>query len=249
MKIGNKLSSELLKKKFGYEKTFLPYQDFLSCEFVKDKKIYDEELFEFIVKTSNLHTPVEDFAFKRHKDFALETLGSNPVALRFLKTIVQLKQPKRVLEIGTFLGISSLYMAESMPLNSSVVTIEKFTEFAEIAKENFKNNNMEQKIKLLIGDALEVIPSLDKEEYFDLIFLDGDKGMYDEYFKLLDPLLNRNGVLIVDDVFFHGDLLNDIQVTEKGKGIKRFLEDIEKKENYSRMILPITNGMLVMIKE
>lgn len=250
MNTNKKSYSELLSKEMEYKNTLLPNQEFTSCEFTKDRDLFYDELFKFLVINSDLKSPKEELKLESHKDFPIATLGSNPIMLRLLITWIKLKQPKKILEIGTFVGVSSLYMAQNMPDDSSIITIEKFDEFAEIAKTNISNNNMDDKIDIIVGDALEVIQSFKQNEEFDFIFLDGDKGMYDEYFKLLDPMLKKGGIIIVDDILFHGDLLNDTQVTEKGEGINRFLNDIkDSTSNYHKMILPLSNGSLIMIKE
>ena len=155
---------------------------------------------------------------------------------------------QKILEIGTFVGFGTLHLLSAAGDTARVTTIEKFDHFAEIARENFVTNNAGDRIELLCGDALEIIPEL-KGKTFDFIYLDGDKGNYDQYFPLLDTILEKGGMLVADDCFFHGDVFNEHPSTEKGAGVKRFLDAVSSNNNYHKILFPLFNGMLVLVKK
>ena len=112
----------------------------------------------------------------------------------------------------------------------------------------FTGKNFEKKIKVIFQDSKKLIidPYIDQ---FDLIFIDGNKERYKDYFESLEPLLSPNGVIIVDDCFFHGDVYNDKPQTEKGQGSKDFLDAAAKRDDYVRLALPLSNGVYIMMKK
>jgi predicted O-methyltransferase YrrM len=129
-----------------------------------------------------------------------------------------------------------------------VTTIEKFKKFYLIAKKNFKKNNISKNVQILNEDANNILDKLHKK--FDLIFLDGDKGSYLNIFKKIEKNnLKKNSAIIVDDIFFHGDILNKKTHSTKGLGVKNFLSYIKKNDKFYKTILPIYGGILLLIKK
>jgi predicted O-methyltransferase YrrM len=151
-----------------------------------------------------------------------------------------------VLEIGSFVGVSAMYFAKALPAGGEVVTIEKFEEFAAIAKRNFAANGLSERIRLLQGDAFDVIDRLPRDKPFDMIFIDGNKEKYLDYFLKTEPLLSPRGLVLVDDCFFHGDALNPVPTNEKGRGTRAFLEHAAGRKDYQRIAMPLSNGIMVM---
>jgi predicted O-methyltransferase YrrM len=157
-------------------------------------------------------------------------------------------RPPRVLEIGSFVGLSAMTLARAVGEQGHVTTIEKFPHFAAIARRNFQANALADRIDLLEGDACDVIASLPAERSFDLIFIDGNKERYADYFLALEPRLSPRGLFVVDDVLFHGDALNPVCRTDKGRGTRAMLEQAARAKNYLRLLLPIGNGILLLLK-
>ncbi len=139
--------------------------------------------------------------------------------------------------------------AQSLPENGKVITIEKFKNFADIARRNFKRNKLDEKIDLLEGDAFEILGKLKGREQFDFIFIDGNKEKYRHYMEVSIPLLSPGGIIAVDDCFFHGDALNVSPITEKGKGSKEALNFSATLSGWIRIALPISNGILLLTRE
>jgi predicted O-methyltransferase YrrM len=100
---------------------------------------------------------------------------------------------RRVLEIGAFIGLLTMYFAQAAPADGEVVSIEKFDKFAKIARRNFELNGLASKIKLFDGDAFEVIVRLPRDQMFDLVFIDGNKERYKDYVIKTESLLAKNG--------------------------------------------------------
>ena len=147
-------------------------------------------------------------------------MASNPVQLRFLDLIVRLLQPKRIIEIGAFIGLSAMTMARAMPAGGKLTTIEKFDHFADICRRNFATNGLADRITVVQGDAFEALDKVPKGELFDLAFIDGNKERYADYFEMLEPRVRSGGLILVDDVFFHGDVLNAQAHDREGRGLQ-----------------------------
>ena len=129
-----------------------------------------------------------------------------------------------------------------------ITTIEKFEHFYEIANENFKKNSLQKKIKCILGDAIKVLNDL-KFKKFDIIFIDGDKGNYLKIFKKIEKNnLKRNSLVLIDDIFFHGDILNKKHKSPKTKGVIGILNYLKNKKIYDKTILPIYGGVLLIQK-
>lgn len=182
------------------------------------------------------------------KEHPPEELASNNITLAVLKFLVASIDAKRVLEIGTYAGNSALVMAEAMPSVGIIHTIEKGAEFAELAKSNISKNRHKPEIYVLNHDALSLLDvyTLQKPK-FDLIFLDADKQNYPYYFYPLLRLLRRDGLLVVDDVLFNGEALEDTPENPKAFGCRQLLE-LAQDSVHNKVLLPVGNGMLIVQK-
>ena len=133
----------------------------------------------------------------------------------FLHLIVKISNIKKILEIGTFTGLSTLTMSLSLPNDGKLVTLDKNAETNRIASNFFKKANQENKIETIIGPALESLSNLKKEEKkFDLIFIDADKENYKNYYNQSLDLIKKNGLIIVDNVLWHGEVA-DVKKKDK----------------------------------
>jgi len=178
-----------------------------------------------------------------------ETLGSDLSCLHFLQFLVRYARSKRVLEVGTYIGVSTLFLAEAVGADGVVVTIEVGSEFAEIARENFRRNGLLDRIELINDDAGNALSSLrQRGELFDMIFLDGDKANYGRLLSPLLEFLKPGGLMLVDDIFCNGDTLNDRPVTDKGQGVQEMLRHVAALGDNPRVILPYGNGQLLLLK-
>lgn len=220
----------------------LPVQPFNTNEYREPIENYYRLLDQVISSSCQLKPITEQFKIEVSDKAPLDEMASTPAMLRLLETLVKLTNAKRILEIGTFLGVSAMTMAK---VSERVVTIEKFSHFAAIAKRNFVRNGLDSKITLIEGDAATIsLP----DKPFDLIFVDGNKERYSDYFLMLAPLLRSGGLIVFDDCLFHGDVLNNPPRTEKGKGVKAMLDLAQTLKDWTRLVLPVGNGVLLMVK-
>ncbi len=218
--------------------------------FVGTEKEFNEALLNYIYFIQGRKNPKEEFKLDESPDMPIEYMGSNPACLQFLQTLVLLKQPKNVVEIGTFVGMSGIFLAEHLPQNGHLYSFEFYETFAAIARKNVEQNGMADKVTITCGDGKETLPNKLKEiGSVDMAFIDGDKGAYADYFNIIDPYVPSGGLLIFDDMIFHGDALNEEATTEKGQGVKDMAELASCADNYHRTLLPVANGMVLMVKK
>lgn len=181
--------------------------------------------------------------------FSYESLGSGLVELNHLQLLVRLGGYRRILEIGTYIGVSTLFLAEAAGPDGRVVTFEIGEEFAGIARENFRRNGMSERIELRNEDIKNALPALTAAgESYNLIFLDGEKESYGRLLEPLLSLLRPGGLMIVDDVFCNGDALNERPATEKGRGVAELTARVAAMPWLTPVILPMGNGQLMLLK-
>ena len=167
----------------------------------------------------------------------------------FLHLIVKISNIKKILEIGTFTGLSGLTMSLSLPRDGILITLDKSAERNKIATNFFKKANQENKIKTIVGPALESINDFKKKDKkFDLVFIDADKENYKNYYNKSLDLIEKNGLIIVDNVLWHGEVA-DINNKEKLTTIIReFNSYINKDKRTENLIIPVGDGLTVCRK-
>lgn len=169
---------------------------------------------------------------------------------RLLDVLVRMKQPRKILEIGTAIGFSGILMLKAAPL-AMLNTIEKLTDSADAARENFRKYGVSARVNLFEGDAGEIIPMLTGS--YDFIFMDGPKGQYPEFYPYLKKLLVSGGVLVCDNVLYKG-LVENIPENKRHKHITiarnlhAFLEIISNDPEMSTVTLKIGDGVSVSVK-
>ena len=167
----------------------------------------------------------------------------------FLHLIVKISNTKKILEIGTFTGLSGLTMSLSLPSDGKLVTLDKNTERNKIASNFFKKAKQESKIKTIIGPALESLSSLKKKEQkFDLIFIDADKENYKNYYNQSLDLIEKNGLIIVDNVLWHGEVVDVKKQDKLTTIIREFNSYINKDKRTENIIIPVGDGLTVCRK-
>ena len=167
----------------------------------------------------------------------------------FIEQLVTVKNPKRILEIGTAIGYSTIRMAKNLKGKSVIHTIEKSSDNIVIAKKFMIKSGLAGKIKLLDGDALNIMPQLKKK--YDLIFLDADKEDYTRLFDYSLVLLRRGGILIVDNLLWHGFAASSRvpkQYKESTRHIREFNNLFMNQPNLKSTILPIGDGLGIGVK-
>jgi predicted O-methyltransferase YrrM len=165
----------------------------------------------------------------------------------FLSFISKMLAPTHILEIGSFTGFSALCLAEGLTNNGELHTIELREEDAQKAKAAFDINSRSKQLHIHVGDAKEIIPTLNKK--WDLVFIDADKTSYIEYYNMVLPLLNNKGIMIVDNVLFHGEVLEESIKGKSAKAIQAFNEYVLSDHNTEQVMLTIRDGLTLIRKK
>lgn len=169
----------------------------------------------------------------------------------FLKLLLAMKRPERILEVGTAVGFSALLMAEYTPGQCEIVTIENYEKRIPIAQENFRRAGREKQITLLEGEATEILKTL--EEPFDFIFMDAAKGQYIKFLPDVLRLLKIGGTLVSDNVLQDGDILEShFVVPRRNRTIHRrmreYLYELTHRSDLVTAVLPVGDGITVSEK-
>lgn len=205
-------------------------------------EVVDEYVFE--------HTQPAPELLERLEKYTRENT-SNPDMLtgrvegRFLKLIVQITGVKDILELGTFTGYSALSMAEALPEDGRLVTLERDPEAKAIAEEYLLRSPHGTKVKVKFGEAMEKIKDLDFTP--DLVFLDADKERYPEYYEIIVDMLNPGGLMLIDNSLWDGDVVNP--ETESAKAIAKMNELIVADDRVENVLLTVRDGVQLVRKK
>ena len=167
----------------------------------------------------------------------------------FLHLIIKTSKIKKILEIGTFTGLSALTMSLALPSDGKLITLDKNKETNKIASNFFKKAKQENKIKIFVGSALESIDNLKKnKKSFDIIFIDADKENYINYYNHSLDLIKKNGLIIVDNVLWHGDVVDVNKQDKLTTIIREFNSYINRDQRTENLIIPVGDGLTVCRK-
>lgn len=212
--------------------------------------IVDERMVSFINSFDAGNTreldELEAYAIKTYVPIIRKEMQS------LLKFFLQLKQPKRILEVGTAIGFSALLMRTYAPKDCKITTIEKYEKRIPIAKKNFKKAGCEEQIELLEGDANEILGQL--EQPYDMIFMDAAKGQYIHFMPEILRLLKPGGLLISDNVLQEGDIIESrFVITRRNRTIhsrmRSYLYELKHHKDLETTILPVGDGVTVSVKK
>lgn len=201
-------------------------------------------------KKVNLNLKFSDY-FNEMREFA--NLNNVPIiqdeGLAFLETIVRIKRPKRILEIGCAIGYSASRMA--LASNATIYTIERDEAMYHEAQKNIKNLKLEDKVHIIFNDALNITNELDGLQ-FDMIFIDAAKGQSRRFFEKFEPYLTEFGVIVTDNMSFHGLIHEKIynrNLRQLVRKINEYHEFLLNNESYDTSIYDLGDGMAVSIKK
>jgi predicted O-methyltransferase YrrM len=212
--------------------------------------VVDERLVTYIDSLDSGNTEILDTIEKEALDTYVPIIRKSMQS--FLKLLLAMQKPKRILEVGTAVGFSAILMAEYNPYPCEIVTIENYDKRIPIARENFKRAGKENQITLLEGDATEVLKTLD--EPFDMIFMDAAKGQYINFFGDVMRLLKKDGVLVSDNVLQDGDIIEShFVVTRRNRTIhkrmREYLYELTHRDDLVTSVMPIGDGITVSVKK
>ena len=174
----------------------------------------------------------------------IKRMQVDPSQCYFFHLIIKISNIKNVLEIGTFTGLSALSISLALPDDGSLVALDKNEETNKIATSFFKKAKQDHKIKTIIKPALETLEEL-KNNKFDMIFIDADKMNYKEYYERSLKLINKNGLIIVDNVLWHGEVADENNLDKYTVNIRKFNEYVSNDKRVEQVIIPLGDGMTV----
>ena len=167
----------------------------------------------------------------------------------FLELIIKVSNSKKILEIGTFTGLSTLSMSLALPDDGILIALDKNTVTNKIATDFFKKANQEKKIKTIIKPALESISILKKEKnIFDIIFIDADKDNYKKYYESALELTKKKGLIIIDNVLWHGEVADENNNEKYTKIIRDFNKHVKNDKKTEQVIIPLGDGFTICRK-
>ncbi|MBQ2706299.1 MAG: O-methyltransferase [Agathobacter sp.] len=211
--------------------------------------VVDERLVTYINSLDRGNTAILDTIEKEALDSYVPIIRKEMQS--FLKLLLAMQKPKRILEVGTAVGFSAILMAEYNPFPCEITTIENYEKRIPIARENFMRAGKQNQITLIEGDATEVLKTL--EEPYDMIFMDAAKGQYINFMPDILRLLKKDGVLVSDNVLQDGDIIESHYVVTRRnrtihKRMREYLYELTHRDDLVTAVLPIGDGITVSTK-
>ncbi|MEG8947601.1 O-methyltransferase [Rosettibacter firmus] len=211
-----------------------------------NKIIYENQL-KYIESLRNENDPLIEEMEKFAEENKIPILDK--IAADFLEQLILIQKPKRVLEIGTAIGYSTIRIAKNLKKKASIDTIEKSLDNIALATDYIRRSKLESKINLIEGNALDILPTLTKK--YDLIFLDADKQDYEKLFYYSLILLKKRGVIFIDNLLWHGYTASS-KVPDEYKNSTKIIRDFNKlfmsQTSLQKTILPIGDGIGLGVK-
>jgi len=192
----------------------------------------------------NLH-PIQQEIIDYNKTLGdIKRMQIDPTQCHFLHLIIKVANIKNVLEIGTFTGLSALSISLALPDEGKIIALDKNEETNKIALDFFKKANQDHKIRTIIKPALESLQEL-KNNKFDMVFIDADKINYKEYYEKSLELLSKGGLIIIDNVLWHGEVADEKINDKFTTSIREFNKFVTKDKRVEQIIIPLGDGMTV----
>ena len=211
-------------------------------------EICTDEIIEYLLKnTSEEPELLQELRRETNLKCINSIMISGELQGRLLSLISKIKKPKHILEIGTFTGYSALCLAEGLKKGGEIHTIDKNEELSKIQNKYFKKSGYGDNIFQYTMDASIMLDKINKK--FDIIFLDSDKKNYVNYLNIIPNILNKNGILIADNVLWYGKVLGKISEKDKEtKAIHEFNKKLKNGKQFQTIILPLRDGISISIK-
>ena len=169
---------------------------------------------------------------------------------QFLEIITKISNANSCLEIGRFTGMSTLFIARGLSEKGKIISIDNSDEFLSLAKKYWDLDNVSAKIESIIGDGIEVMQSMiDRQHSFDLIFIDADKNNYPNYYELSLNLIPSNGIIIIDNMLWHGDVANENKNDSQTNTIRDLNLKIQNDNRVEFSLLPLSDGLSFIRKK
>ena len=211
----------------------------------------NKQLVNYLQSVGYRQDPIIDTLVKETKALGeVAIMQIAPEQGQLLEIIVKIAKVKRCLEIGRFTGLSTLCMAKGLPEDGKVIAVDNSDEFLSLANKFWDQANVSDKIESVIGNGVEVMQSyIDRQFSFDLIFIDADKNNYSNYYELSLCLLPSNGIIIIDNMLWGGNVADPSNNDNQTKTIRFLNAKIQKDERVDFSLLPISDGLSFIRKK
>ncbi len=207
---------------------------------------------QFFKYAEQLTTPEDEILSELRRETYLKTLFprmiSGPLQGKILEFISKLVRPHKILEIGTYTGYSTICLARGLAPDGQLITIEINDELESIIFKYLKKSNLTDKVKVLFGDAKQIIPSLSGG--YDIVFIDAEKKNYLTYYQLVFDKVNEGGLILVDNIFWNGKIFEPVEPSDTyTRGVLEFNGFIKNDNRVERLVLPVRDGFLILRKK
>ena len=204
-----------------------------------------EKLTEYISKNSNIEPEIlARLNQETHQKILKPRMLSGHIQGRFLSMLSKMKSPSTILEIGTYTGYGTLCLLEGLKEDGKIFTIDRNEELLKIQNKYFEESGKRDKIIQLTGNAKEILNDLN--ETYDLVFIDADKENYIEYFKQVSERLNKNGIIISDNVLWSGKVLDSsLEKDEETNALVNFNKILNEDKRFETVIIPLRDGLSI----
>ena len=211
----------------------------------------DKQLVNYLQSVGYRQDPIIDTLVKETKALGeVAIMQIAPEQGQLLEIIVKIAKVKRCLEVGRFTGLSTLCMAKGLPEDGKIIAVDNSDEFLSLANKFWEQANVLDKIESVIGQGVEVMQSyIDRQFSFDLIFIDADKNNYPHYYELSFELLPSNGIIIIDNMLWGGDVVDLSNNDTQTETIRSLNEKIQKDKRVDFSLLPIADGLSFIRKK
>ena len=208
-----------------------------------------DNLEKYIIDHSETLSDVQNEIIQHNKSLGdQQRLQISISQAQFLQTLIKVSNVKKILEIGSFTGFSALSMAMALPADGTLISLDKNPEFSNKAK-YFYDKAKEKRIKQIIKPAIESLKELkDTKKLFDLIFIDADKENYLKYYESCMNLINKKGLIVIDNVLWHGEVADNTNNDKFTNIIRDFNNHVKKDKRITKNIIPIGDGFTICIK-
>ncbi len=210
----------------------------------------NKEIEEYINNNSTKLHPVQKEIITHNEGLGdIKRMQISISQCHFLHLLIRSSKIKKILEIGTFTGLSALSMSLALPDDGSLITLDKNQETSNVAVNFFKKAAQENKVKLIIAPALESLKNLnDNKQKFDLVFIDADKENYKNYFNHSLDLVDKDGLIAIDNVLWHGEVVDANKQDKLTTIIREFNSYVNKDKRVENLIIPLGDGLSVCRK-
>jgi len=207
----------------------------------------NRKLDQYLLSHSSPEDPIlEELYRQTHIRFVNPNMASGHLQGKFLEFISKMINPEYILEIGTFTGYSAICLSKGLKPGGKLITIEMNDELTSFSYSYFCKAEADSKIIQITGNALEIIPTL--TQMFDLVFIDGDKREYSDYYKLIIDKVKPGGFILADNILWGGKVIENDLNDPQTKGVIDFNEMIRMQKNIENVMIPVRDGLMLIRK-